>query len=316
MSAFRFFGRPEPVVREIPPNSATGQARPARRAEDLLAPPGEARPGWAHPSDDRGWAQHTYGWASPPTGRATAAEGWGGGPEVADRGWAGPREPQTRAMPSLPGPTAPGDPNPSWRTFPPPPIPAAPQRWASADGGVDPTWSGAPRSAPGRGGSPHPAEAAALGAAFAADYLSWDEDDPDLRSRVLGEYLAVRRPVQLGWSGQGRQRADFALPGLVRPDGDGRVLVDVRVRVTPYVRVPGGRVGPPDPPPDDGPASPSAAPAPAARGWRGLPGRWIRIAVAVLVAGDRLVIDAEEEAEDPWPTPDPELADDLPEESP
>ena len=162
---------------------------------------------------------------------------------------------------------------------------------------------------------PHPAEAGALGAAFAADYLSWDEDDPDRRARVLGEYLAVRRPVQLGWSGQGRQRADFALPGVVRPDGDGRVLVDVRVRVTPYVRVPGGRHGPPDAP-FDGPAAPSSAPAPAARGWRGLPGHWVRISVAVVVAGERLVVDAEEEADEPWATPDPDLADDLPEESP
>ena len=46
-----------------------------------------------------------------------------------------------------------------------------------------------------------------------------------------------RRPatrVLLGWDGIGRQRAEFALPGAVQPDGDDRVLVDVRVRVTPY----------------------------------------------------------------------------------
>ncbi|WP_220188064.1 hypothetical protein, partial [Pseudonocardia pini] len=40
MSGFRLFGRPEAVVREVEPGSATSHARPARRAEDLLAPPG------------------------------------------------------------------------------------------------------------------------------------------------------------------------------------------------------------------------------------------------------------------------------------
>ncbi|MCE3553991.1 hypothetical protein LWC33_21355 [Pseudonocardia sp. RS11V-5] len=163
---------------------------------------------------------------------------------------------------------------------------------------------------------PHPAEAAALAAAFAADYLSWDEDDPDRRARVLGDYLADRGPVRLGWSGHGRQRADFALPGLVRPDGEGRVLVDVRVRVTPYRRVPGGRPGP-GAAGDDGPTVPAAPPAPAAPGGRGLAGRWVRLGVAVRVAGDRLVVDAEEELDDPAgerparPGPDPADRTDL-----
>ncbi|MCF7551433.1 hypothetical protein [Pseudonocardia sp. WMMC193] len=303
MSAFRFFGRPEPAEREIAPDSATGHARPARRAEDLLAPPPQA-------------------WGGPPHG---AAGGWPAAPEpypetrpgpVDTHGWAG--------APVGGGWSAAPEPHPEAR-----PGPMDTHGWAPVGGGWSapteaPRWTGTPAhmqdetpycACTVREGDPHPAEAAALATAFAADYLSWDEDDPDLRAHVLGEYLAARRPVLLGWSGQGRQRADFAVPGVVRPDGDGRVLVDVRVRVTPYRRVPGGRPLPPDDPDEDGPTVPAAAPAPAARGWRGLPGRWVRLSVAVLAAGDRLVVDAEDESEDPWVEPAPELADDLPEET-
>ncbi|HXV93009.1 MAG TPA: hypothetical protein VD813_06910, partial [Pseudonocardia sp.] len=54
---------------------------------------------------------------------------------------------------------------------------------------------------------PHPAEAAALAGAFAVDYLSWDQDDPDRRGRVLADYLPEpgSDPARLGWSGRGRQ---------------------------------------------------------------------------------------------------------------
>lgn len=281
MSAFRFFGRPEPAEREIAPDSATGHARPARRAEDLLAPPPQAWGGPPHIAAG-GWpaAQETYPEARP---GPVDTHGWAGA--QVGGGWSAPTE-----APRWTGPDQPDIPA---------QVPDATPHCACTV----------------REGDPHPAEAAALAAAFAADYLSWDEDDPDLRAHVLGEYLAARRPVLLGWSGQGRQRADFAVPGVVRPDGDGRVLVDVRVRVTPYRRVPGGRPLPPDDPDEDGPTVPAAAPAPAARGWRGLPGRWVRLSVAVLAAGDRLVVDAEDESEDPWVEPAPELADDLPEET-
>ena len=79
------------------------------------------------------------------------------------------------------------------------------------------------------------AEAAGLAAAFAADFLSWDESDPARRGRVLAGYLGVPGPdpARLGWDGTGRQRAEFAVPGRVVVDGAGRLLVDVRVRVTP-----------------------------------------------------------------------------------
>ena len=47
---------------------------------------------------------------------------------------------------------------------------------------------------------PDPREAAALAGAFAADYLSWDEDDPGRRGRVLADHLAARRPATRGCS--------------------------------------------------------------------------------------------------------------------
>jgi hypothetical protein len=164
--------------------------------------------------------------------------------------------------------------------------------------------------------SPNPAEAAALAGAFAADYMSWDQDDPERRGRVLLDYLLMpgNDPAHLGWSGRGRQRADFALPGRVRPDGDGRVLVDVRVRVTPYRAV--GEHGTPDEPdPDDVAGIPAAAPAPSARGWKSLAAYWIRLSVPVALEGGRLVVDAWEETlgeelEIPVPAAAPVAADD------
>ena len=140
-----------------------------------------------------------------------------------------------------------------------------------------------------------PAEAAALAGAFAVDYLSWDEDDPERRGRVLVDYLPTpgRDPARLGWSGTGRQRAEFALPGLVRPDGDGRVLVDVRVRVTPYRAV--GDHGPGADDDGDVPGAAATAPAPTGRGWRSLASTWIRLSVPVTLDGGRLVVDAWEE---------------------
>jgi hypothetical protein len=170
--------------------------------------------------------------------------------------------------------------------------------------------------------APDPAEAAALAGAFAVDYLSWDEEDPARRGRVLHDYLAVPGgdPARIGWTGHGRQRADLALPGRVRADGDGRVLVDVRVRVTPYQAVgehdTRGTDGGTEPPPVGVPA---VAPAPTGRGWRSLAACWIRLSVPVVLEGGRLAIDAWEETlgeEEPPPRParrdDHTLADDDP----
>lgn len=169
------------------------------------------------------------------------------------------------------------------------------------------------------GPAPDHAEASALAAAFAVDYLSWDEDDPERRGRVLREYLPFPgvNPSRLGWSGQGRQRADFALPGRIAPDGEGRVLVDVRVRVTPYRAV--GEHGPVLEPPVEVAGVPAVAPAPTGRGWRSMAAAWVRLSVPVVVEGGRLGVDAWEEALDVPPPAQPEpigeehtLADDDP----
>jgi hypothetical protein len=151
---------------------------------------------------------------------------------------------------------------------------------------------------------PAAAEAAALAAAFAADFLSWDEDDRARRGRALADHLAPRAddPAMLGWSGTGRQRAEFALPGEVWPDGDDRVVVDVRVRVTPY-RAVGDRAGGDEPAElaVDVPGVAAAAPAPTAQGWRDLASYWVRMTVPVTSHDDRLVVDAGDEVALPGP---------------
>jgi len=206
----------------------------------------------------------------------------------------------------------------------------APSRPVSDDPPTDPFgFPPVTASGPGRASRPDPepdaAEASALAGAFAVDYLSWDQDDPERRGRVLLDYLPTpgSDPARLGWSGRGRQRAEFALPGRVRPDGDGRLLVDVRVRVTPYRSVGDHGVdasAPSEPEPDIA-GVPAAAPAPTGRGWRSLASYWIRLSVPVALDGGRLVVDAweetlGEEAAAPAavrPTPDDHtLADDDP----
>jgi hypothetical protein len=188
-----------------------------------------------------------------------------------------------------------------------PPIPPA-ESWADESWGA-PVRS-LPRPVPPPVEPPDPLEAAALAGAFAADYLSWDEDDRGRRGRVLADYLAapVGDPSLLGWNGVGRQRAELALPGRVRPDGDDRVLVDVRVRVTPYREVgdrTADRAATAAEPEPEVPGVPAAAPAPTGRGWRGCASYWIRLIVPVVRDDDRLVVDAGDEA---LPAPDDDAA--------
>ncbi len=226
----------------------------------------------------------------PSPGYGPPADGRGGPPPP----WGGPPVPAPVAAPAVPPPWTPPAVDPPTDPHGFLPVPAPPTRTGAA--------------------LPDAVEAAALAGAFAADYLSWDEDDPERRGRVLAGYLPDpgSDPARLGWSGTGRQRVDFALPGRVRADGEGRVLVDVRVRVTPYRPV--GEHGPD--PGGDGPGpvgEPAAAPAPTSRGWRGLPARWIRLSVPVAAEGGRLVVDAWEETlgeEAPGPVPPPARADD------
>lgn len=109
-------------------------------------------------------------------------------------------------------------------------------------------------------------EAAAFAAAFAADYLTWDEDLPGARGRALAVYLTddhltddhARAQLELhGWDGHGRQVVDLAVPGRrVLDDAATAVLVDVRVRIA----IDSGR-------------------------------DWTRIEVPVTQHGDRLVVD-------------------------
>jgi hypothetical protein len=135
-----------------------------------------------------------------------------------------------------------------------------------------------------------PAGATAFAGAFAADYLSWDESDPGRRGEALVGYFDGVRPemlVRLGWSGGGRQRVEFVLPGEATPGvRAGTVTVDIRVRFTPYVRC-----GPGTPRRTLDPAvlraehattgHPAAAPAAAAIGWTALSSRWTRLLVTV-----------------------------------
>ena len=173
-----------------------------------------------------------------------------------------------------------------------------------------PPLAGRPAITSPRTPAPEPAEAAALACAFAVDYLSWDEDDPDRRGRVLLDHLpaAASAATGFGWSGRGRQRAEFALAGRIRPDRDGRrVLVDVRVRVTPY-RAVGERRSPAQD--DEEPAAigfPAAAPAPTGRGWRAMPSRWIRVDVPVVLDAGRLRVEAPENVLEPRSGPPGEV---------
>ncbi|OLT09800.1 hypothetical protein BJF78_06290 [Pseudonocardia sp. CNS-139] len=134
------------------------------------------------------------------------------------------------------------------------------------------------------------ADAGALAAAFAADFLSWDESDPARRARALATYAAPGGDPATGWSGRGRQRADLALPGAVVRLGADRVLVHVRVRVTPF-----RRVAPSGPRPVrfalDVLPFPASAPAPAHPMWEGLDSYWYELLVPMRGSVDRWRVD-------------------------
>ncbi|MBO4241565.1 hypothetical protein, partial [Pseudonocardia alni] len=240
---------------------------------------------WAPAATPR--ADGTQGGADPgvpPSASDTAAAA--SGPAPADPDSSGSAAPSGRATPAVPaGPASSGS----------APATQALSGPAPSDHGPVSRSAGAPAGAP----SPlvDPAEASALAGAFAADLLSWDEDDVARRGRVLSAYLpTTAADGLLGWTGSGRQRADLVLPGRVRTDG-GRAVVDVRVRVVPYRRVDARGTAAPEPEPDDPIGAPAGAPAPAARGWRGLAARWVRLEVGVVLTGDGLVVDAGPEAE-------------------
>ncbi|RZT83763.1 hypothetical protein EV383_0581 [Pseudonocardia sediminis] len=252
----------------------------------------------SEPSPPSSWA----GWGPPsspdtsaapsPDLRGDVAAGWGA--SIQATGWAAWSAPVTEAPASRPATTPGADGHGPAAAAPPVPVTTSPCA-ETATPTSDPVPAAVPTTAAATP-APDPAEAAALAAAFAADYLSWDEDDPERRGRALATHLPGPRADRalLGWSGQGRQRTEMVLPGRVTPDGDGRVVVDVRVRVTPYRRVDQRGPGRPETDPDELLGEPAAAPPATARGWRGLASRWVRLGVAVVLDGDELVVDAGE----------------------
>jgi hypothetical protein len=137
------------------------------------------------------------------------------------------------------------------------------------------------------------ADAGALAAAFGVDFLSWDECDPGRRGRALAPYVAqpVReeRLAATGWSGNGRQRGELALPGAVIALSKDRLLVHVRVRVTPFRRLtmtPTCVRQSTDVLP-----YPAAAPAPADPEWLGLDSYWYELLVPVREITDQWRVD-------------------------
>lgn len=151
------------------------------------------------------------------------------------------------------------------------------------------------RGGSGGAGSHPAADAAALAAAFAVDYLSWNESDPARRGRALAPYIAPSAReedlVVAGWSGCGRQRAELALPGAVVRLGPTRLLVHVRVRVTPFRRRADAPASASTGGSEDALPFPAAAPAPAHPEWEGLDSYWYELLVPLLEAGGRQRVD-------------------------
>lgn len=137
------------------------------------------------------------------------------------------------------------------------------------------------------------ADAGALAAAFGVDFLSWDEGDPERRGRALAPYVTppVReeRLAATGWSGSGRQRGELALPGAVIALSEDRLLVHVRVRVTPFRRITRAPVCIRHS--TDVLPYPAAAPAPTDPGWVGLDSYWYELLVPVREVTDQWRVD-------------------------
>jgi hypothetical protein len=137
------------------------------------------------------------------------------------------------------------------------------------------------------------ADAGALAAAFGVDFLSWDEGDPHRRGRALAPYavppVLEERLTATGWSGSGRQRGELALPGAVIALAADRLLVHVRVRVTPFRRLTGTPAGVRHS--TDVLPYPAAAPAPADPNWIGLDSYWYELLVPVREIGDQWRVD-------------------------
>ena len=137
------------------------------------------------------------------------------------------------------------------------------------------------------------ADAGALAAAFGVDFLSWDEGDPQRRGRALASYavppVVEEQLAGTGWPGSGRQRGELALPGAVIALSEDRLLVHVRVRVTPFrrlTRTPACVRHSTDVLP-----FPAAAPAPTDPGWVGLDSYWYELLVPMREVADQWRVD-------------------------
>jgi hypothetical protein len=128
------------------------------------------------------------------------------------------------------------------------------------------------------------ADACGFARRFALDYLSWDEDAPGRRAAALAQYLADADMAQgLGWSGDGRQRADEAVTGRT-VQFHGAVIVEITARVTPYYRTdtaPETWQQPTVETPPPLAIAPSSAPPASAPGWEPGPAWWVPLAPPV-----------------------------------
>ncbi|MDN5920875.1 MAG: hypothetical protein L0I76_38210, partial [Pseudonocardia sp.] len=135
-------------------------------------------------------------------------------------------------------------------------------------------------------------EATAFAGRFAADFQSYDEDQPTRRAEVLRPLLADPQACTWGWSGEGRQRADSPQPNRIYRRSDVVVFVEVIVRITPYARACSSSsqavpdpVETPEPPGLLGPSSapPAADPRWVAGGssWVAGGSSWVRMTVPI-----------------------------------
>lgn len=139
-------------------------------------------------------------------------------------------------------------------------------------------------------------EATAFAGRFAADFQSYDQDQPTRRAEVLRPLLADPQACTWGWAGEGRQRADSPQPNRIYRRSDVVVFVEVIVRITPYALAsPSPDPAPepvetPDPP---GLLGPSSAPSAADPRWVAGGSSWVRMTVPITRAPDdgRLVVD-------------------------
>ena len=153
-----------------------------------------------------------------------------------------------------------------------------------------------------------------MAAAFAADFLSWDEADPTRRGRALSSYASPSAREEdlavAGWAGRGRQRAELALPGTIVRLGPNGVLVHVRVRVTPFRRRADVPAGSRTHTSRDFLPFPAGAPAPAHPQWEGLDSYWYELLIPLLAGRDRWRVDIGAVIVVP-PLPDGDEPDDL-----